>query len=133
MIHGAHVIVYSTNAEADRAFFRDVLGYRYADAGHGWLIFALPPAEVAVHPAEKNGAHELYLMCDDVEAFVAAMKKKGVDCSPVQTMGWGSLTHLTLPGGGKLGVYQPRHASPLDAKPAKKKKAAPAKKKAKKK
>jgi catechol 2,3-dioxygenase-like lactoylglutathione lyase family enzyme len=113
MIHGAHVIVYSKDAEADRAFFRDVLGYPFADAGHGWLIFALPPAEVAVHPSDKNGAHELYFMCDDVHAFMAEMKAKGVACSAVHEERWGSITNLTLPGGGTLGVYQPKHASPL--------------------
>jgi catechol 2,3-dioxygenase-like lactoylglutathione lyase family enzyme len=113
MIHGAHVILYSKDAEADRAFFRDVLGYPFADAGHGWLIFALPPAEVAVHPAESNGAHELYLMCDDVHALIAEMNAKNIACSPVSEQPWGSLTMITLPGGGTLGVYQPKHASPL--------------------
>ena len=113
MIHGAHVILYSQNADADRAFFRDVLKYPFADAGNGWLIFALPPAEVAVHPSEKNGQHELYLMCDDVNALIAEMAAKNVSCSPVIEQGWGSLTQLTLPGGGKLGIYQPKHASPL--------------------
>jgi hypothetical protein len=124
MIHGAHVIVYSKDSEADRAFFRDVLKYRHADAGHGWLIFALPPAEIAVHPSEKNDVHELYLMCDDVKAFIADMQKKGVACAPVHEERWGALTHLTLPGGGKLGVYQPYHASPLTATKAPKKKPA---------
>jgi hypothetical protein len=112
-IHGAHVIVYSKDSDADRAFFRDVLGYRFADAGHGWLIFALPPAEVAVHPAEKNDRHELYLMCDDVHGFVREMAAKGFACGEVHEERWGSLTQVTLPGGGKLGVYQPRHPSPL--------------------
>ena len=113
MIYGAHVIVYSTDAEADRAFFRDVLGYPYADSGHGWLIFALPPAEVAVHPASANGAHELYFMCDDVRAFVADMSTKNVACSAIDEQRWGSITQITLPGGGQIGVYQPKHASPL--------------------
>jgi hypothetical protein len=99
MIYGAHVIIYSKDAEADRTFFREVLKYESADAGHGWLIFALPPAEVAVHPSEANGAHELYLMCDDVHALVAEMQKKNVTCSPVDEQRWGSITHLTLPGG----------------------------------
>jgi hypothetical protein len=112
MIHGAHVILYSQNAEADRAFFRDVLEYPFADAGHGWLIFALPPAEVAIHPSEKNDVHELYLMCDDVKALVAKMESQNIRCSPITEQGWGSLTSLTLPGGGKLGIYQPKHASP---------------------
>jgi hypothetical protein len=115
MIHGAHVIIYSKDADADRAFFRDVLEYPFADAGHGWLIFALPPAEVAVHPAEKNDGHELYLMCDDVKAFVEKMKAKDIACSSVSEQRWGSLVHLTLPGGGKLGVYQPKHESPIRA------------------
>jgi catechol 2,3-dioxygenase-like lactoylglutathione lyase family enzyme len=114
MIHGAHVIVYSKDADADRDFFRDVLGYPFADAGHGWLIFALPPAEVAVHPSESNDVHELYFMCDDVQDLIAEMKEKGVACSPVQEERWGSLTKVTLPGGGAIGVYQPKHASPIE-------------------
>lgn len=114
MIHGAHVILYSQNAEADRAFFRDVLKYPYADAGNGWLIFKLPPAEIAVHNSEKNDVHELYLMCDDVNAFVAEMAEKNVDCTEIVDQRWGALTSVKLPGGGKIGVYQPRHASPLD-------------------
>jgi hypothetical protein len=113
MIHGAHVILYSTNADADRAFFRDVLRYPSVDAGHGWLIFALPPAEIAVHPSDENDVHELYLMCDDVKVFMEDMEAKGVACSPVEEQRWGSITRLTLPGGGKVGVYQPKHPSPL--------------------
>jgi len=113
MIHGAHVIIYSKDAEADRAFFRDVLQYESVDAGHGWLIFQLPPAELAMHPSEKNDAHELYFMCDDVHAFIAEMTQKNVVCSSVDEQRWGSITRLTLPGGGKLGVYQPKHPSPL--------------------
>jgi len=113
MIHGAHVIIYSKNSEADRAFFRDVLEYKSVDAGHGWLIFALPPAEVAVHPSGENDVHELFLMCDDVRAFIAKMEAKMVECSPVDEQRWGSITRLTLPGGGKLGVYQPKHPSAL--------------------
>src|SRR5262245_39010356 len=121
MIHGAHVILYSKDSDADRAFFRDVLRYPSADAGGGWLIFALPPAEIAVHPSDENDVHELYLMCDDVVAFVAEMKAKGFSCSEIAMQPWGALTHLALPGGGKLGVYQPRHASPIapKKKPAK--------------
>jgi catechol 2,3-dioxygenase-like lactoylglutathione lyase family enzyme len=115
MIIGAHAIVYSTKPEADRAFLRDVLKFPHVDVGDGWLIFGLPPAEVAVHPADENGTHELYLMCDDVEAFVAAMRKHGIACTDVSDLGWGRLTRLTLPGGGKLGVYEPRHARPKDA------------------
>jgi hypothetical protein len=113
VIHGAHVILYSTNAEADRAFFRDVLRYPFEDAGHGWLIFALPPAEVAVHPSDENGRHELYLMCDDIRAFILDMNAKKIECSPVDEQRWGSITRVTLPGGGKLGVYEPKHPSPL--------------------
>jgi catechol 2,3-dioxygenase-like lactoylglutathione lyase family enzyme len=112
MIVGAHSIVYSRNPEADRAFLRDALGMPHVDAGEGWLIFGLPPAEVAVHPSDENDVHEFYLMCDDVDAFVAQMKARGVECGAVQSMGWGRLTQIKLPGGGKLGVYQPRHARP---------------------
>jgi hypothetical protein len=112
MITGAHSIIYSKNSEADRDFLRDVLQLTHVDVGRGWLIFGLPPAEVAVHPSEENNQHEFYLMCDDIEAFVAQMKEKGVACGPVQDMGWGLLSQLTLPGGGNLGVYQPRHARP---------------------
>jgi hypothetical protein len=115
MINGAHAIVYSTKPEADRAFLRDVLKLPSVDAGEGWLIFGLPPAEVAVHPAEENDVHELYFLCDDVSAFVAAMQQRGVTCSEVFNRGWGLLTQVTLPGGGKLGVYQPRHARPRPA------------------
>src|SRR5262245_33166667 len=112
MLTGAHAIIYSSNADADRAFFRDVLKLENVDVGGGWLIFALPPAEVAVHPAQDNDRHELYLMCADVAAFVADMKKRGIACSAVQDERWGLLTQLTLPGGGKIGVYQPRHPRP---------------------
>lgn len=112
MIIGAHSIIYSVDADADRAFLRDVLGLTSVDAGDGWLIFGLPPSEVAVHPASKNGVHELYLLCDDVAAFIAEMKRRKVACGPVQNRGWGLLTELKLPGGGSLGVYQPRHARP---------------------
>ena len=89
-----------------------MIGLSGVDVGHGWLIYGLPPAEIAVHPGEKNDVHELYLMCDDVEAFVAEMQSRGVACSPVQALGWGMLTQVELPGGGRLGVYQPRHARP---------------------
>jgi hypothetical protein len=111
MITGAHSIIYSTNPDADRDFFKDVLQLTKVDVGQGWLIFGLP-AEVAVHPSEKNGEHEFYLMCDDVNAFVAEMKTKNISCGEVPSMGRGVLTQLTLRGGGKLGVYQPRHARP---------------------
>lgn len=112
MIVGAHSIIYSKNPEADRTFLRDVLELPYVDVGEGWLIFGLPPAEVAVHPSEKNDVHELYLMCDDVEGFIASMRERGIDCGEVQNLGWGKLTEVSLPGGGKIGVYQPRHERP---------------------
>ena len=112
MITGAHSIIYSTNAEADRAFLRDVLKLTHVDVGHGWLIFGLPPAEVAVHPSDQNGVHEFYLMCDDLEAFIAELQKHNVACDPVQDLRYGLVTQLVLPGGGRLGVYQPRHARP---------------------
>jgi catechol 2,3-dioxygenase-like lactoylglutathione lyase family enzyme len=112
MISGAHMILYSTDADADRAFFRDVLKFPAVDAGDGWLIFALPPAEVAVHPAAESGIHELYLMCDDIEATIGELASQKVECAPVNDEGWGLLTEISLPGGGKLGLYQPRHALP---------------------
>ncbi len=112
MITGAHAIIYSTNPEADRAFLRDVLELPNVDVGGGWLIFELPPAEVAVHPSDSNNVHELYLMCDDIDEFIAEMNKRNVTCGPVQNQDWGLLTQMTLPGGGKLGVYQPKHARP---------------------
>jgi len=109
MIFGAHVILYSKDADADRAFLREVLGFSSVDAGHGWLIFALPPGEVAVHPADENNRHELYFMCDDLKAEIAALKAKGVECSQVQQERWGSITNIRLPGGGQVGLYQPKH------------------------
>ena len=109
MIFGAHTIIYSKDAEADRKFLGEVLGLDSVDAGHGWLIFALPPSEVAVHPAEANGRHELYWMCDDLQAEIAALAAKGVTCSPVHEERWGSLTMIRLPGGGEIGLYQPKH------------------------
>ena len=120
MITGGHSIIYSTNPDADRAFFRDVLRLSNVDTGGGWLIFGLPPAEVAVHPSEKNNVHEFYLIVDDVKSFIDDMSKKSILTSPVQTEQWGLLTQLTLPGGGKLGVYEPRHArpKPMKVKPA---------------
>jgi len=109
MIIGAHIILYSKDAEADRNFLRDVLGFKHVNAGHGWLIFALPPSEAAVHPADENGKHELYLMCDDLKAEIAALASNGVQCSKIHQERWGSLTHIQLPGGGQLGLYQPKH------------------------
>ncbi len=116
MISGAHIIVYSRDAEADRIFFRDVLGFKSLDAGHGWLIFALPPAEAAFHPSEENGPHELYFLCTDLKAEIAALAKKGVKCSKFQEERWGSITKLQIPGGGKLGLYQPKHPLAIDLK-----------------
>ena len=112
MIIGAHSVIFSTNPDADRAFLRDVLKLTHVDVGGGWLIFGLPPAEVAVHPSEENDVHELYLMCDDVESFVTDVTKHGIECGTVEDLGWGLITRLTVPGGGKLGIYQPRHARP---------------------
>jgi catechol 2,3-dioxygenase-like lactoylglutathione lyase family enzyme len=109
MIFGAHVVVSSKDAQADRAFLRDVLGLASVDAGHGWLIFALPPAEVAVHPAAETNSHELYFLCDDLRAEIAALAEKGVHCSELQEARWGSITHVTLPSGGQVGLYQPKH------------------------
>ena len=114
MIFGAHVIVYSKDGDADRRFLRDVLGFSSVDAGHGWLIFALPPGEIAVHPAEENGKHELYFMCDDLQAEMAALAKKGVACSAVHQERWGSITRLRLPSGAEVGLYQPKHKTALN-------------------
>lgn len=113
MIFGTHVILYSKDAIADRAFLRDVLGLSSVDAGHGWLIFALPPAEVAVHPAEENGRHEFYFMCDDLKAEISSLEQKDIACSEVQEARWGSITHIRLPGGGDVGLYQPKHPMAL--------------------
>src|SRR3954449_10466131 len=107
MIYGSHLVVFSSDGDADRAFLQDVLGLEHVDVGGGWLIFGLPPAELAVHPSERNDHHELYLMCADADGFVARMTERGIACSPVRDAGWGLLTQVTLPGGGKLGVYQP--------------------------
>ena len=112
MIIGAHSIIYSKKPEADRAFLLEVLGLPSVDVGGGWLIFGLPPAELAVHPSDENDVHEFYLMCADIETFVKAMAAQDIACGPVQDQRWGLLTEVMLPGGGKLGVYQPRHARP---------------------
>jgi predicted enzyme related to lactoylglutathione lyase len=106
------MIVYSRDAEADKVFFRDVLQFPHVDVGHGWLIFRLPPSEMAVHPAEESGAHEMYLMCDDLDEEMTRLRAAGVTCEEPSHQAWGKLTHLTLPGGGKIGLYQPRHARP---------------------
>jgi catechol 2,3-dioxygenase-like lactoylglutathione lyase family enzyme len=133
MITGAHLLFYSENPDADRAFFRDLLGFRAVDAGGGWLIFCLPPAEAAFHPVEAgdkrqllHGGHKmlgavLYLMCDDVRAEVKALQAKNVACSPLEEEGWGIATSFRLPSGGEIGLYQPMHESPLDLAAARKK------------
>ena len=126
-VSGAHMIVYSANAEADRALLRDVLDFPHVDVGQGWLIFALPASEIAIHPAETSGGREIYLMVDDVAGFVARMKDRGIGCTPPQDQGWGVLTQLTLPGGGKLGIYEPRHARPSWSAPRKRKAVKPRK------
>jgi catechol 2,3-dioxygenase-like lactoylglutathione lyase family enzyme len=113
VIAGSHVIVYSRDAEADRAFFRKVLRLRGVDAGEGWLIFALPPAEVACHPAEENGQHELYLMCEDLGATMQSLKASGIRCDRPSEEHWGIRTAIHLPGGGRLGLYQPKHPTAI--------------------
>jgi hypothetical protein len=122
MITGAHFIIYSTHAQKDRDFLRDVLKLTNVDLGGGWLIFGLPPAEVAVHPSENNELRECYLLCEDIEQFVQEMSKHHIVCSPVQNQKWGMLSQITLPGGGNIGVYQPRHARPAPMKIPKAKK-----------
>ena len=113
MICGAHVVLYSKDAAADRAFCRDALGFASVDAGHGWLIFALPPAEMAVHPAEEVERHELFLMCDDLKAEIVALGEKGVRVTDVQEARWGSIAKIRFPGGGEVGLYQPKHPTAL--------------------
>jgi hypothetical protein len=113
MVFGAHLVLYSEDADADRQFLATILGLRSIDAGHGWLIFEMPPAEVAVHPAESSGA-ELYLMCDDITAEVQSLAARGVTSSPVEEARWGTITRINLPGGGTIGLYQPRHPIALD-------------------
>lgn len=144
MIIGAHTIVFSNDPEADRLFFREALGLPHVDVGGGWLIFGLPPSEVAMHDAEGNaGKHELYLMCANIEGFVQDMQQRNIPCSEVQDQGWGLVMQITLPGGSPMNVYEPRHARPetreisAAKKPARRKSAAkraakPAKKAAKK-
>jgi len=114
VITGAHAIIFTPDADGVRAFLRDVLGFSSVDAGDGWLIFALPPAELAAHPSEGEVRHELYLMCDDIEATVAELQGKGVEFArPITDEGFGLMTALNLPGGGELALYQPKHPSPL--------------------
>ena len=126
MINGAHIVIYTKDSKADRAFFRDILNFPCVDAGHGWLIFAMPPAEAAfhdfdthdseTHDSETNGRHELYLMCDDLPGTLKELKSKNVTVSDVSEERWGKLASFTLPGGGKIGVYEPKHPSPLNRK-----------------
>src|SRR5258705_8565373 len=116
MISGAHVIVYSKDAEADRIFVRDVLGFKSVDAGYGWIIFALPPGEAAFHPSDGTDAHELYFMCDDLKAEMASLAKEGIKCSEVQEARWGSSAKMWLPSGGEVGLYQPKHPTALGLK-----------------
>ena len=113
MIFGTHFIVFSSDADADRAFLSDVFGFDNVDAGGGWLIFGLPPAELAVHPAERAGA-ELYLMCDDLPTEMRTLSDRGIHCSEVEEARWGSVTKIRLPGGGEVGLYQPRHATMVE-------------------
>ena len=113
MITGVHAIMYAEDAEAARAFLRDVLELKSVDAGGGWLIFALPPAEIAAHPAAASGRHELFLMCDHIESTVAELKAKGVEfVRDISDEGFGLMTALKVPGGGELGLYEPRHPLP---------------------
>jgi catechol 2,3-dioxygenase-like lactoylglutathione lyase family enzyme len=120
MIAAVHALIYAEDAEAARAFFRDVLGFRSVDSGDGWLIFALPPAELGIHPgpgvleSRALGNHELYLMCHDVERTRAELEAKGVEfTAPIADEGFGLTTRFKVPGGGEIGLYEPRHASPL--------------------
>ena len=112
VINGAHVVIYSKDAAADRAFMRDVLGFPHLDIGHGWLLFRLPEAEAAVHPSDENDKHELFLMCDDLDATMQVLKAQQVACEAISTQRWGRMTRLRLPGGGGLSLYEPRHARP---------------------
>ena len=114
MITGIHSLLYTSDAEKDRAFFRDVLGFKGVDAGEGWLIFKLPPAELGVHPGDDvETSSEMYLMCDDVDQTIRELRAKGVECSEVRDQGWGLLSSIMLPSGGKLGMYQPRHKTAI--------------------
>jgi hypothetical protein len=112
MINGGHIILYSKNAEADRTFVKNVLKFKYVDANQGWLIFKLPPSEIAVHPSDENDMHELYLMTDDLDLEMESLKKAGASFEAVTQQRWGRVTRIRLPGGGTLGLYQPRHERP---------------------
>jgi hypothetical protein len=139
MIIGVHFLLHSNDADADRAFFRDVLGFRSVDVGGGWLIFAMSPAEAAIHPLEgeltenRNGnpllGASLYLMCDDLQAMIASLRKKKVECTEVEEAGWGVKTTIPLPSGGHIGLYQPRHATVLNLKSKPSRKSKPSKSK----
>jgi catechol 2,3-dioxygenase-like lactoylglutathione lyase family enzyme len=114
MITGAHAIIFSRDADGVRDFFRDTLGFRSVDAGGGWLIFALPPAELGIHPIEEGGHHELYLMCDNIEQTIADLKSRGVEFSgDITDAGWGLLTTFKIPGGGELSLYEPKHPTAI--------------------
>jgi catechol 2,3-dioxygenase-like lactoylglutathione lyase family enzyme len=113
MITGLHALIYAKDAEKARAFFRDVLGFESVDAGHGWLIFAMPPAELGIHPAEGEQFHELYFMCDDVKKTILELEQKGVTCAPITEAGFGLVTSFEIPGGAKIGLYQPRHPTAI--------------------
>jgi catechol 2,3-dioxygenase-like lactoylglutathione lyase family enzyme len=113
MINGAHIVIYSKDAEADRAFFRDILRFPSVDAGHGWLIFAMPTLEAAFHDTDTGDRHELYFMCDNIAATLNDLRSKNVKVSEVNEQRWGKVASLTLPGGGKIRIYEPKHKSPL--------------------
>jgi catechol 2,3-dioxygenase-like lactoylglutathione lyase family enzyme len=109
MLPGAHIVIYSRDPDADRTFFKDILGLRSVDAGHGWLIFAVPAAEVAFHPHDQNNKHEIFFTCDDLHAEIAALKSKGVQLGEISEQRWGTLTTISLPSGASIGLYQPKH------------------------
>src|ERR1700722_9029325 len=110
MINGVHMIIHSKDAEADKSFIKDILKFKYVDVNKGWLIFKLPPSEVAVHPSDENDLHEFYLMTENLDSEIRMLEKEGVACDSFTQQGWGRSTRLKLPGGGSLGLYEPRHA-----------------------
>jgi hypothetical protein len=116
LIYGAHIVIYSQDSEADRAFFRDVLSFPSVDAGHGWLIFAMPPLEAAFHDSANSNQHEMFLMCDNIATTLKDLKSRNVEVSEVSEQRWGILASFTLPGGSKMSIYEPRHPSPLNLK-----------------
>ena len=118
MINGAHVIIYSKDAEADRDFFRDILRWPHVDVGHGWLILRLPPSELAIHPGAEGSQHELYFMCDDVKETMAELSAQKVECSALVEERWGSITRIRLPGGSLIGLYQPKHQRAHESSPS---------------